>query len=154
MEHFWFSEALGSCDLQDRSDAGGSQCTGTVGWGTDTWTRLEIDLDGDDLLGSSSLQRLWRKGFNTLNLTKVIASHENAKNLLLLGSLEKENKIIDAKKEPSCYSRAWLSPWACPSLVPGALSVICSQLFMDITETNHIFQDSILNIKERDPLCV
>lgn len=149
MEHFWFSEALGSCDLQGRSEAPGSQCTGTVGWGTNTWTRLEIDLDGNGLLESSSLQRPWRKGFNALHLTKVIASHENAKNLLLLGSLEKENTIICAKKSLLVMAE----PGSLLGHVP-ALSVISSQLFTDITETNRVFQDGVLNARERDLLFV
>lgn len=65
------------------------------------------------------------------------------------GSLGKENKILDSKKEPPCCARAWLSPWARPSLVPGALSVICSQLFTGITRTNHIFQEGALSVRER-----
>lgn len=79
MESFWFSEALGCCDLQDKLEARNSWCTGTMSWGTGIWTRLENGQHGDDLLGSFSWQRLWSKGFSALYLANEIASHEDAK---------------------------------------------------------------------------
>lgn len=70
------------------------------------------------------------------------------------GCLGKESKIFDAKKEFPCYARACLSPWAHPNLLPGALSLICSQLFMGTTRTNLIFQEGAVSVGERGLLCV
>lgn len=47
---------------------------------------------GDDLLGSFSWQRLWSKGFSALYLANAIASHENAKNLLLEHWMSRKRK--------------------------------------------------------------
>lgn len=100
----------------------------------------------------SSWQRSWSKGFNALYLTNRIANHENAKISYCLDA-GKEIKIIDAKEEPLCYAGAWLSPWACLSLVSGAPPVIFSQFLWPLPKQT-VFPRKIFQMSGKGGCCV